>query len=145
MRRLAENFYVAGQMKPDDVGAAAAVGVKHVVNNRPDGEALGQPASDAIKKACDAAGLDYRYAPISGGVFPAWAIADLRDCIATQEPVLAFCRSGARSTRLWALTQVGSLSIDDIVNIAAAAGYDLSDFRDALENQAANNGKENHG
>jgi len=41
-------------------------------------------------------------------------------------PVLAFCRSGTRSTTLWALSQAGKMPAHEIVAAAAHAGYDMS-------------------
>jgi uncharacterized protein (TIGR01244 family) len=40
--------------------------------------------------------------------------------------VLAFCRSGTRSTTLWALSQAGKLPAHEIIAQAARAGYDMS-------------------
>jgi sulfide:quinone oxidoreductase len=40
--------------------------------------------------------------------------------------VLAYCRSGTRSTTLWALSEAGKRPLDDIVGIASAAGFDVS-------------------
>ena len=41
-------------------------------------------------------------------------------------PVLAFCRTGMRSTTLWALQAAAAMTAIDILDRAAAAGYDLS-------------------
>jgi len=48
-------------------------------------------------------------------------------------PVLAYCRTGTRSTTLWALTQAGALPADAIIATAAKAGYDLTGVRPELE------------
>jgi uncharacterized protein (TIGR01244 family) len=45
---------------------------------------------------------------------------------ASAGPVFAFCRSGTRSTTLWALSQAGKMDADDIIRQAAEAGYDMS-------------------
>jgi len=52
-------------------------------------------------------------------------------------PVLAFCRTGTRSTTLWALTQASSLPATEIIATAAAAGFDLTALRLQLEALAA--------
>ena len=41
-------------------------------------------------------------------------------------PVFAYCRSGTRSTTLWALSQAGEAPADEIISAAANAGYDMS-------------------
>ena len=42
------------------------------------------------------------------------------------KPVLAFCRSGMRSTTLWALSEAGRRPLPEILAKAKAAGYDMS-------------------
>ena len=41
-------------------------------------------------------------------------------------PVLCYCRSGTRSTTLWALSQAGKMPASEIIAAAAHAGYDMS-------------------
>src|SRR5690606_11148109 len=57
---LAEGFWVAPQIEPGDIAAAKALGVRVIINNRPDGEEPGQPDGAAIEQAAKAAGLAYR-------------------------------------------------------------------------------------
>jgi uncharacterized protein (TIGR01244 family) len=129
MRRLEEAFFVAGQIGPGDLAGLAAQGISLIVNNRPDGEAPGQPAAAEIEAAARAAGLGYRFIPVNQPTPEAVAATAeaLRDA---DGPVLAFCRSGTRSTYLWALArgQAGTDG-DDLVRKAAAAGYDLAPLR----------------
>ncbi|QTC91693.1 TIGR01244 family sulfur transferase [Brevundimonas goettingensis] len=125
-RQLVPGVLVSGQVLPDDLTEAVALGVRRVVNNRPDHEEPGQPVSAEIEAAARAAGLDYVHAPARGlpdaGVVEAVAAA-LED----GAPVLLFCKSGMRSTAAWALasSRSGALSRDQILNAAAAAGYNL--------------------
>jgi uncharacterized protein (TIGR01244 family) len=113
------------QIFPADIAALAAAGIRLVVNNRPDGEEPGQPTSAAIEAAARAAGLDYRHIPIAGG-FPPERVEAMAHAL-EQGPVLAFCRSGTRSTWLWALAR-SSRGADPraLIRRAAEAGYDLS-------------------
>jgi uncharacterized protein (TIGR01244 family) len=99
------DFCTAGQLAPEDMAALAAHGIRTVINNRPDGEGgPGQPPSDAIEHAARAAGMDYHYIPvISGQVTQAQVDAMASTVASASAPVLAFCRSGARSTSLWAM------------------------------------------
>src|SRR2546427_2211745 len=69
-RHVNDSFSVAWQIAPDDVRAAADQGFKLVINNRPDGEAPGQPSSDEIEAAARAAGLDYVHIPVVGRPSP---------------------------------------------------------------------------
>jgi len=131
-RRLGEAMLVAGQIAPGDVADAAAAGVTLIVNNRPDGEEPGQPAGAAIAEAAAAAGIDYRHIPVSGGISPD-RIAAMADALAAGGTTLAFCRSGTRSTYVWALARarLGD-DPDTIVAAAEAAGYDLTSLRPYL-------------
>jgi uncharacterized protein (TIGR01244 family) len=123
-RRLDAGTLVAGQISPGQVAEAAAQGVRLIVNNRPDGEEPGQPAAAEIGAAARAAGLEYVDIPIAGGISAAQV--DAMAQALEQGPVLAFCRSGTRSTWLWALARA-STGADPatLLRQAAAAGYDL--------------------
>ncbi len=127
MIRLDERTFVAGQIRPEDMPAIKAAGVTAIVNNRPDGEEPGQPAAAAIAEAAAAAGLTYRHIPMAGGLNAA-LVQEMADALSQADgAVLAFCRSGTRSTYLWALaeSQRGADG-DELMQKAAAAGYDLS-------------------
>ena len=125
---------VSGQIAPEDIAAAVAAGVTMIVNNRPDGEEPGQPAGEVIRAAAEAAGLDYRHIPVAGG-FSQGQVTEMAEALAQAEgKVLAFCRSGTRSTYLWALARA-SQGVDGntLFAQAAAAGYDLSPLRQYLQ------------
>ena len=129
MRKLDPTTFVfVRQLTVDDIDEAAASGIRLIVNNRPDGEEPGQPSSAQIEAAARAAGLDYRHIPVAGGFAPGQveAMAEALE----EGPVLAFCRSGTRSTYLWALARarLGD-DADELVGKATAAGYDLSPVR----------------
>ena len=104
-RALDEATLVAGQLGAGDIAEAVAAGVTTIVNNRPDGEEPGQPTAAEIEAAARAAGLDYRDIPIAETIAP-HHVAALRAAMDDAEgKLLLFCRSGARSTCLWALAQ----------------------------------------
>lgn len=126
-------FAVAPQIAAADVAALAAAGYAALVNNRPDGEEPGQPSSAAIAAAAAGSRLAYALIPISGATVAEDDIAIfpqvLRDAGGA---VFGFCRSGARSLRLWALSEAEHRDAGDLVRLAAAAGYDISDLSDRL-------------
>jgi uncharacterized protein (TIGR01244 family) len=105
--------------------------VRLIVNNRPDREEPGQPHSAEIEAAARAAGLGYRHIPVAKG-FSAWQVEAMADAL-EHGPVLAFCRSGMRSTHLWALARASrGIPAPTLIGLAADAGYDLSDLADWL-------------
>ena len=129
-RQLDDKVLVSPQIAPEQVSEAADQGVTMIVNNRPDGEAPDQPPGSAIAAAAQAAGIAYRHIPVAGGFAPE-QVQEMADALAASEgKVLAYCRSGTRSTYLWALAraQEGD-DAEEIVGKAAAAGYDLTPLR----------------
>jgi sulfide:quinone oxidoreductase len=124
---LTNNLSVSDQITPADVKKLAADGVKSIICNRPDGEGADQPSFDEITRAAKKVGIETRYIPISGG--------KVRDEDADQfgaaldelaGPVLAYCRSGNRSTTLWSLSQAQNMTMSDIVSAAKVAGHDMT-------------------
>jgi len=102
-----DHFATAPQIAPEDMPAIAVQGFSTVVNNRPDGEGgPDQPSSEAMAQAAQAAGLEYHYLPvISGQIKPEQVVRFAAIVAAASGPVLAFCRSGARSTNIWRMGQ----------------------------------------
>jgi uncharacterized protein (TIGR01244 family) len=107
LRQIAADVCVAPQLTPEAMAEAAALGFRSVVNNRPDFEhGLDQPTSAAIEAAARSAGLEYRYLPVDGGYQSPEEIAEFAQLLQElPRPLLAFCRSGARSTRLFMAAQ----------------------------------------
>jgi uncharacterized protein (TIGR01244 family) len=104
---LSADVCAAPQLTPQAMAAAAQAGFKSVINNRPDFEGgLDQPTTTAIEQAALAAGLAYRFLPVSGGYQSPEEIAACAKLLAElPRPILMFCRSGARSARLFAAAQ----------------------------------------
>ncbi len=127
LKRINDDISVSPQISPDDMPAVKAAGFVTVINNRPDGEAPDQPTSATMQAAAEAAGLRYHYIPLGrDGVSSAMVEATTTALEGSDGPVLAFCRSGTRSTTLWALSQAGKMPAQEIVSAAAHAGYDMS-------------------
>lgn len=107
LQALTPDICVAPQLTPEAMAEAAAAGFKSVVNNRPDFEhGPDQPTSAAIQAAAVAAGLEYRHLPVAGGYQSPEEIAAFAQLLEElPRPLLVFCRSGARSTRLFVQAQ----------------------------------------
>ena len=102
--QLSEQFFVSGQIEPEHVAKLAEQGFKTIVNNRPDGEELGQPTSAEIEAAATAHGLDYVYLPVPSGAVTLQNVEDFSKIWTDlKAPVLLYCRSGARCSMLWQL------------------------------------------
>jgi uncharacterized protein (TIGR01244 family) len=138
IRRLTDRFAAAPQITPEDVAGIKAAGFGFIVNNRPDGEAEDQPAGDAIEAAALEAGLGYCAIPIDQSGFTVEQVAALSALMVSPRPILAYCRSGTRSTNLWALASASrGGAIEEIIDAALAAGYDVRALRPAMEQLAA--------
>lgn len=108
IQTITPGFAVSAQMTAEQVAEAAALGYKTLINNRPDAEGgPEQPSSLMIAAAAHAHGLHYVHLPVvSGAITPEQARAMREALRAAPQPVLAFCRSGTRSTQLYSLAQM---------------------------------------
>jgi len=103
IRPIAPDVCVAPQLTPEAMAEAARAGFRSVINNRPDFEhGPQQPTNAAIEAAARAAGLEYRFLPVDSAYQTPQEIAAFAQLLQElPRPILAFCRSGARSTRLF--------------------------------------------
>jgi uncharacterized protein (TIGR01244 family) len=109
VRPIADDVCVAPQLTPPAMAEAARLGFRSVVNNRPDFEhGPDQPTSADIEAAAKAAGLEYRFLPVQSGYQSPEEIERFRALLAElPRPLLVFCRSGARSARLYQAATTG--------------------------------------
>lgn len=138
-RKLSDSMWASPQISAAQIAEARDAGVTLVINNRPDGEAPDEPQGPEIEAAAKAAGLDYLAIPISHTGFSEPQVAAMQDALdAAEGGVLAYCRSGTRSTLLWALAQArAGADPESIAEAAHNAGYDTSPVRPAMDMLAA--------
>ena len=135
-RQLSDMVFASPQIAPADVEVARGLGVVLIVNNRPEGESDDQTPGVEIARAAEEAGLDYVAIPVTHAGFSETQVAAMRKALdrAKGSRVLAYCRSGTRSTLLWALAEASagadpaSLKAD-----ATRAGYDLAPIAPLLD------------
>ncbi|MGE4429183.1 MAG: TIGR01244 family sulfur transferase [Sphingobium sp.] len=142
-RQLTDIIFVAPQIAVADVDQAKAMGIRFILNNRPDDEEAGQVNGEAVEAAAKAAGIGYAAVPVTHGGFALWQLDGMDKALeaAGDGKLLAYCRSGTRSTLLWALSRArAGESPDALAGIAAAAGYDLSPVRQIMDALAADKG-----
>ena len=132
--KLTPNVSVSPQITENDLHEIARAGFKAVINNRPDGEAPDQPPSAALESAARRLGLAYRHIPVVPGQISDDQVDAFKEAVTSAGgPTLAFCRTGTRSTTLWALASARHLAPDAVLSKAAVAGYDLQALRPRLE------------
>ncbi|SMX38133.1 TIGR01244 family sulfur transferase [Octadecabacter ascidiaceicola] len=134
IRQLTPDFAVSPQIDPQDLPAIAEQGFTTIVVNRPDAEVPPSHQVDAMQAAASAAGVELVVLPVTHITLSPDMGAQLDDARAKAKgPVLAYCASGTRSAIVWALSQAGKRSTDEITEIAAQNGYDLSMMRSQLD------------
>jgi uncharacterized protein (TIGR01244 family) len=125
---LAPGLTAAGALTLDHIEALAAAGTKVIINNRPDGEDPGQVPAEEARRLAEARGMAYHHIPFVAATLTrehvdAFAAA-LRDA---PGPVVAHCRSGTRSTMVWALTRMrDGADAAALVALGARNGVDIS-------------------
>lgn len=134
-REVTGEFWASPQISPADVAEAARLGCSMIINNRPEGESDDQTSGDEIEQAAKALGLGYAAIPVTHAGFSAPQI-DAMVAALDRAPgrVLAYCRSGTRSTLLWSLAQAKlGRDLGAIADAAAQAGYDVRPIAPLLE------------
>lgn len=138
-RKVTDGVFASPQIGVAEVSEAAAMGVTLVINNRPEDESDDQTPGPEIEAAARAAGLDYLAIPVTHAGFSEGQVAAMAEALASSEgPVLAYCRSGTRSTLLWALAEASKGGDPETIAAhAAQAGYDIASIRPLVEMLAA--------
>ena len=128
LMNLAPGLTAAGALSREDIEALATSGVKTIINNRPDNEDAGQLSADEARKLCAAHGIAYHHIPfVNATLTKAEIDAFEKVLMSGSHPMVAHCRSGTRSTMVWALTRMRQG--DDpaaLVALGAKNGVDIS-------------------
>ncbi|WP_336979385.1 TIGR01244 family sulfur transferase [Altererythrobacter fulvus] len=134
-RKLGEGIYASPQIGLADIAQAAQLGVTLVINNRPEGESDEQTPGAEIEAAAHAAGMDYIAIPVTMQSLSQDDVSSMAQALGEAHgPVLAYCRSGTRSTLLWSLAEaMRGREPAEIADAAAAAGYDVAPVRAAMD------------
>jgi sulfide:quinone oxidoreductase len=97
---------VSPQIQVSDLAGLKTLGFRAIVNNRPDSEVPDQPKSVDLEAEALRLGMDYAYLPITPGEMTDHDVVEFARALHSADgPVLAFCRTGARSTSLWKRVQ----------------------------------------
>ena len=134
INRLTPDLAVGPQITETDVATIAALGFRSIIGNRPDREAADQPPFASLAAAAEHQGLQSRHIPVVASQINSQHIEHFREALRElPKPIFAFCRTGTRSSILWALANAETLTADELIRIAAAHGYDIGGLRSALE------------
>ncbi|MBX9883923.1 MAG: TIGR01244 family phosphatase [Novosphingobium sp.] len=139
-RKIDDKTYASPQIAVADIAEATALGVGLIINNRPEDESPDQTPGAEIAAAATAAGIAYAAIPVTHAGFSMPQVEAMQAALAAagDKPVLAYCRSGTRSTLLWALARArAGMPTDAIAAHAAGAGYDVGPIMPQLDFLAA--------
>ena len=134
-RKLTHDTYVAPQIGLSEIAEAVALGVTLVINNRPEDESEDQTPGADIEASARSAGMDYIAIPVTHSGFSEPQVDAMAAALeGATGAVLAYCRSGTRSTLLWALAEASQGGDPDaLTNMAAKAGYDVNPIRPLMD------------
>ncbi len=138
IKALTPQLSISPQILLSEVQSVAEAGFKAIICNRPDGEGADQPSFKEIEAAAQQFGLIAHYLPAESGKVrdeDGKAFGQLLNVL--PGPVLAYCRTGMRSTTMWALSQAGTTPLPHILEAAQKVGFDMK----SLVQRIANGGK----
>jgi uncharacterized protein (TIGR01244 family) len=125
LAELAPGLSAAGKLDRTDIEALAAAGVRTIVNNRPDGEDPGQLPAVEARDLAEAHGVAYHHIPFTAATLTRADVDAFAAALrSAPQPIVVHCRSGTRSTLIWALTRLRE-GADPNVLIAEAARYGI--------------------
>lgn len=135
---LTPDFAITGVLAPADFAAAAELGFKAILNNRPEGEEEGQLNNATEAELAWQAGLRYRFLPLDKHeLFTDPVVESTISALDELDgPVLAHCKSGLRSAIVWAAAKARAIPVDDVLAALDKAGLELDFLRDELDSQA---------
>ncbi len=106
LQQLDNQVSAAGQLYDEDLAELARQGVKTIINNRPDGEEPGQPTAGHAAEMAARYGMTYHYIPVGRDGPTEQAVEQFATVLReAQGPVVAHCRTGMRSSRLYTLAK----------------------------------------
>ncbi|MFI2810228.1 MULTISPECIES: TIGR01244 family sulfur transferase [Microbulbifer] len=127
IKQLDQQVSVSDQCSPEAMAQLAAAGVQVLVCNRTETEAENDPSFAELEQAAKEQGMAFVAIPFMRGQMTREHCEQFQQVLAGGQRVHAFCRTGNRSTNLWAGAKcLGGDEPRDLVDRARAAGFDVS-------------------
>ena len=129
LNKIIDDYVVSDQISEEDVEKLKNAGFKTIFCNRPDNEEQNQITVESIRDKVIKSGLNFVHQPVIGGQISQNDIDQFSDYYdAAEKPIFAYCRTGTRSSMLWALSESGKRPIDEILKLTSSAGYNLTNL-----------------
>lgn len=135
LTEIAPGLFAAAQVDRAAIAEIAASGARTLINNRPDGEEPGQLPAEQARAEAERLGLTYIHIPVtSSSIAPGDVEAMQQALDSATKPVVMHCRSGTRSTLLWAAGEVlaGRGDAGALVAEAAEKGFQIASLPDLV-------------
>ncbi len=131
---LTDDIWIIGSLSGASLTSLRALGIKTIVNLRPDGESDDQLPNRVLADVARQLNFNYRYLPVaSHEVLSAAASADVLDTLTRlSRPLVLACASGQRAAVAWAAAMSQTMAIDEVLDITTRAGFNLELLRDDL-------------
>ena len=127
LNKIIDDYVVSEQITEEDIEILKSAGFKTIFCHRPDNEEQNQVSVKTIQSKVIKGGLNFVHQPVIGGQISQNDIDQFSDYYdESEKPIFAYCRTGTRSSMLWALSESGKRSKDEILKLTTAAGYNLS-------------------
>lgn len=123
--KLDESYFVLPQITADVVRQLKDEGFDTIINNRPDNEEELQPSSAELASIAEELGLTYVYNPVNLSALTNVELDRQKASIANAEKCLSFCRTGTRSSVLWALINQDNQNMEAMLTELKIKGFDL--------------------
>jgi sulfide:quinone oxidoreductase len=129
LNKIIDDYVVSEQVTVDDIQTIKDAGFKTIFCNRPDNEEINQVTVESIKNAAVENGLKFIHQPVIGGQITQVDVDQFSEYFdASEKPIFAYCRTGTRSSMLWALSESGKRPVEDILRLTSKAGYNLNNL-----------------
>ena len=129
LNKIIDDYVVSDQISEEDVEKLKNAGFKTIFCNRPDNEEENQITVKSIQDKVIKSGLNFVHQPVIGGQISQDYIDQFSDYYdEAEKPIFAYCRTGTRSSMLWALSESGKRPIDEILKLTSSAGYNLTNL-----------------
>ena len=129
LNKIIEDYVVSDQIVEEDIVKLKEEGFKTIFCNRPDNEEQNQVTVNSIRDKVIENGLDFIHQPVVGGQISQNDVDQFSDYYDNAEkPIFAYCRTGTRSSMLWALSESEKRPVDEILQLTFAAGYNLNNL-----------------
>lgn len=106
VRKINDDYSVSPQIEAGDVDIASLLGFRSIVCHRPDHEQDGQTEFSAVAERAQQVGIEVRHIPVAQTGLTSDAVSAMAHALdELPRPILGYCRSGARSTKIYEQAQ----------------------------------------